>query len=106
MSFQRFVEVGRVALVSYGPDEGKLCVIVDVVDQNRALVDGPISVTGVHRQTINFRSLALTPFTVKIGRNAREKSLKAAIAKAEVLPKWEATSWAKKRALRKTRATE
>jgi ribosomal protein L14E/L6E/L27E len=29
------VEIGRVALVNYGKDYGKLVVIVDVIDQNR-----------------------------------------------------------------------
>lgn len=33
--FKRYVEIGRVALVNYGEDHGKLVVIVDVVDQNR-----------------------------------------------------------------------
>ena len=33
--FKRYVEIGRVALVNYGKDHGKLVVIVDVVDQNR-----------------------------------------------------------------------
>jgi hypothetical protein len=36
MSFQtftRFVEIGRVAYIAFGPDEGKLVTIVDVVDQ-------------------------------------------------------------------------
>ena len=36
--FKRFVEIGRVALINSGPDEGKLCVIVDVVDQNRVSI--------------------------------------------------------------------
>ena len=31
--FKRFVEVGRVALVADGVDKGKLCVIVDVINQ-------------------------------------------------------------------------
>lgn len=35
MPFTRFVEIGRVAMVSYGPEHGKLVVISDVVDQNR-----------------------------------------------------------------------
>ena len=35
MPFSRYVEIGRVALVSYGSEYGKLVVIVDVVDQNR-----------------------------------------------------------------------
>ena len=33
--FKRFVEIGRVALVNYGKEYGRLVVIVDVVDQNR-----------------------------------------------------------------------
>ena len=35
MPYSRYVEVGRVALVNYGPEYGKLVVITDVVDQNR-----------------------------------------------------------------------
>ena len=35
MPFQRFVEVGRVALVNYGELSGSIVVIVDVVDQSR-----------------------------------------------------------------------
>jgi hypothetical protein len=35
MPFKRYVEIGRVALVNYGKDYGKLVVIVDVIDQNR-----------------------------------------------------------------------
>ena len=33
--FKRYVEIGRVAFVSFGPHEGKLVAIVDVIDQNR-----------------------------------------------------------------------
>ncbi|KAJ0972765.1 hypothetical protein J5N97_020724 [Dioscorea zingiberensis] len=33
--FKRYVELGRVVLVNYGKDYGKLIVIVNVVDQNR-----------------------------------------------------------------------
>lgn len=33
--FKRFVEIGRVAYVAFGPHEGKLVTIVDVIDQNR-----------------------------------------------------------------------
>jgi hypothetical protein len=35
MPFKRYVEIGRVALVNFGEDYGKLVVISDVVDQNR-----------------------------------------------------------------------
>lgn len=33
--FKRFVEIGRVAFISFGPHAGKLVAIVDVIDQNR-----------------------------------------------------------------------
>ncbi|PKA52094.1 putative 60S ribosomal protein L14 [Apostasia shenzhenica] len=36
MAFKRYVEIGRVALVNYGKEYGRLVVIVDVIDQNRA----------------------------------------------------------------------
>jgi ribosomal protein L14E/L6E/L27E len=35
MPFKRYVEIGRVAIINYGPEVGKLVVISDVVDQNR-----------------------------------------------------------------------
>ncbi len=35
MPFKRHVEIGRVALVNYGEDYGKLLVISDILDQNR-----------------------------------------------------------------------
>lgn len=37
--FTRFVEIGRVALINYGPHEGKLAVIIDVVDNNKVCVN-------------------------------------------------------------------
>jgi len=105
MGFTRFVEVGRVALINYGPGAGKLCTIVDVVDQNRVLVDGPHPITGVHRQVIATKRLSLTDFVAKVQRNAREKSIKAAWESQGILAAWEATSWAKKLASKKTRAS-
>ncbi|KAG5177524.1 ribosomal protein L14-domain-containing protein [Tribonema minus] len=105
MGFTRFVEIGRVALINYGPDEGKLCTIIDVVDHNKALIDGPEELTGVKRQMIPFKRLALTDFKVKILRNARQGTLKKAFAEADVLAKWGATAWARKRAAKAKRAS-
>lgn len=104
MSFTRYAEIGRVALINFGPDEGKLCTIVDIVDANRALIDGPFSVTGVHRQAINFRRLALTDLKVKISRNARHKKLAKEWKASNIVATWEASSWAKRLARRQARA--
>ena len=95
--FTRFVEVGRVALISYGPDEGKLCTIVNVIDHNRVLVDGPAVATGVHRHAIGIKRLMLTDLTVGCKLNATEKNLKKCWEAEGTLAKWEASSWAKKR---------
>mmetsp|Transcript_112002 Transcript_112002/g.167686 ORF Transcript_112002/g.167686 Transcript_112002/m.167686 type:complete len:133 (+) Transcript_112002:85-483(+) len=103
MVFTRFVEVGRVVLINYGPDSGKLATIIDIVDQNKCLVDGPS--TGVARQVISFTRIALTDLTVKIQRNAREKTLNKAWEEADTLNKWESSSWAKKLSAKKKRAS-
>lgn len=34
-TFKRYVEVGRVVLLSDGPCEGKLATIVEIIDHNR-----------------------------------------------------------------------
>ena len=40
MPFQRYVEVGRVVIINYGKEYGKLYVITDIVDQNRVSSPG------------------------------------------------------------------
>mmetsp|Transcript_6230 Transcript_6230/g.8437 ORF Transcript_6230/g.8437 Transcript_6230/m.8437 type:complete len:134 (+) Transcript_6230:92-493(+) len=102
--FKRFVEPGRLALITYGPCAGKMCTIIDIVDQQRVLVDGPESVTGVKRHMMPIKRLSLTDFKSGIFRGAREKALKQQLEKGEIMAKWEATNWAKKIKARETRA--
>merc|ERR1712087_93788 len=105
MVFRRFVEVGRVALINYGPDQGKLCVIVDVLDQNRAFVDGPSTVNGVRRQSIPFKRLTLTDIKINVPRGCKLAALSKAFEEEKVMEQWESTAWAKKIAIRKKRAS-
>ncbi|CAL8364456.1 unnamed protein product [Boreogadus saida] len=102
MVFKRFVQIGRVAYVAFGANEGKLVAIVDVIDQNRALVDGPC--TGVKRQSMPFKCMQLTDFVIKVPHSARQKFVRKAWEKAEVNQKWEQSSWAKKIEAKKKRA--
>ena len=104
MVFKRYVEVGRVVLINYGPETGKLATIIDIVDQNKCLIDGPAEITGVSRQVISFTRIALTDLTVKIQRNARQSTLKKAWTEGETMAKWESSSWAKKLSSKKKRA--
>lgn len=105
MTFKRFVEVGRIVLINYGPDAGKLATIIDIVDQNKCLIDGPFDITGASRQVIPYARIALTDLTVPVQQNARAKTLKKAWAEADTLAKWEASSWAKKLSAKKKRAS-
>ncbi|KAL5021435.1 hypothetical protein ScPMuIL_000590 [Solemya velum] len=99
----RFVEIGRVAFIAYGKEKGKLCVIVDVIDQNRALIDGPC--TGVAKQQLNFKSLHLTQFKLNIPRSVRTGTLKKQWEKEKLTEKWEQSTWAKKIAQREKRTS-
>ncbi|OAO96893.1 hypothetical protein AXX17_AT4G31240 [Arabidopsis thaliana] len=104
MGFKRYVEIGRVALVNYGEDHGKLVVIVDVVDQNRALVDAP----DMERIQMNFKRLSLTDIVIDINRVPKKKALIEAMEKAgdlaDVKNKWEKSSWGRKLIVQKRRA--
>ncbi|XP_010467818.1 PREDICTED: 60S ribosomal protein L14-1 isoform X2 [Camelina sativa] len=101
MGFKRFVEIGRVALVNYGNEYGKLVVVVDVVDQNRALVDAP----DMERIQMNLKRLSLTDIVIDINRVPKKKVLIEAIDKADVKNKWEKSSWGRKLIVHKTRAS-
>jgi large subunit ribosomal protein L14e len=82
MPYKRFVEIGRVVLISYGPDTGKLCTIVNVLDHNRVLVDGPEPITGVHRHELNIKRIMLTDIVVPVSLNATQKCARSARASA------------------------
>ncbi|ORX42798.1 hypothetical protein DM01DRAFT_1340978 [Hesseltinella vesiculosa] len=98
-SFTRQVEVGRVVLL----DTGKLAVIVEIIDHNRALIDGPT--TGVTRQAYAYRHLTLTPLVVKgLPRGARQATVKKFLEKSGVLATWEQSAWNKKIEARTARA--
>ena len=71
MPFKKFVEIGRVAVLGQGPDAGKIAAIVNVIDQNRVLIDGPTS--GVTRQEYPIRQLQLTPIKVNFAFNAKTR---------------------------------
>lgn len=105
MVFTRYVEVGRVVLINYGPDAGKLATIIDIVDQNKCMVDGPEEITGAARQVIPYKRIALTDLTVKVQRSARAKTLAKAWEAGGTLAAWENSSWAKKLAAKKKRAS-
>eukprot|EP00894_Picocystis_sp_ML_P001745 jgi/Pico_ML_1/52262/g2992.t1 len=100
MPFARFVQIGRVALVNYGKDYGKLVVVTDVIDQNRVLVDAPDMI----RQSYSLKRLALTDFVVDVPRACKKTTLVKALEEADVVNKFKATRWGQKLAAREAKA--
>ena len=84
MGYNKFVQVGRVARINYGPQEGKLATIVDIVSDKRVLVD----VEGISRQVIPVARLQLTKQVLKVGRGARTGAVRKLISKEQVAKKF------------------
>ncbi|KAJ2744070.1 hypothetical protein GGI20_003265 [Coemansia sp. BCRC 34301] len=102
-SFKRLVEVGRVVLITHGEDAGKIATIVDIVDHNRAIIDGPT--TDVKRQIITYKNVVLTDIVVKrLPRTIGTKALAKFLEKEQVVEAWQKTAWAQKLEARKRRA--
>ncbi|XP_072399756.1 large ribosomal subunit protein eL14-like [Diabrotica undecimpunctata] len=102
MPFQRFVETGRVAVVSEGPHKGKLVSIVDVIDQTRVLVDGPNS--NVPRGQLRLNELHLTKFRIRFPFSAPTRVVRKAWSDAKIDDKWNESVWAKKVAAKEKRS--
>merc|ERR1719183_2842998 len=99
--FRKYVQIGRIATVNYGPDYGKIVAIVDVIDINKALVcgaDGALS--NVARQSYPLRRLTMTNLKVAVTRQIRKKGLKKAVGDADIVAKFENSGFFKKNSKR------
>ena len=105
----RMIEIGRVCLVTKGKYANKVVVILDVVDQNRILVDSPVHADsgiwfGVPRHVMTLKDIEPTPVLAKVPRGARLSTLKKALEEQKTAGEWAALSWAKKLVIRDARA--
>lgn len=87
------MEIGRVALVNFGDNAGKLVTIVDVIDQNRALIDGTPS--GVPRQAIQFKRLRLTKYRLPIAHSTSSRVVQREWKKADIDSQFATTTLSK-----------
>eukprot|EP00826_Nyctotherus_ovalis_P009085 TRINITY_DN1237_c0_g1_i14.p1 TRINITY_DN1237_c0_g1~~TRINITY_DN1237_c0_g1_i14.p1 ORF type:complete len:153 (-),score=55.13 TRINITY_DN1237_c0_g1_i14:104-562(-) len=102
MGFKKFVEAGRVAYINYGEDYGKICVVVEVINGSKVLVDGPT--LGVKRQPISLRRLIMTEFHVPVSKGVKTHHLEEEIKKYKLADKWSETKLAKKLATHEKRS--
>ena len=85
--------------------------IIDVVDQTRALIDSPVvpgleSQTGIGRSVVSMKHLALTDFKIPVKRNAKHKSIVAAFASSGAATGFAGSAWGKKIAAKKAKANQ
>ena len=94
MPYTQFVEVGRVAVATYGPLADSPVVVVDIIDDKRVLID--VLNQKDQRQVIPVKRLRLTDFVVEIARGASPDEVVNATQNDKIADKWAATPWAKR----------
>lgn len=97
MVFTEFISIGGVV---YVPALNKACVITNVIDLNRLLVDDG----SLNRYTVSVKNIKMTDLTVKISVGARPGTVKKAFAAADITNKFVASDLAKGIARKNTRA--
>ena len=102
MVFRRFVEVGRVIVINYGPLTGKLAVIVDILTPTKVIIQGLKG--GVRRQELSLRRVSLTDYKLDIKRCAKREEVLKAIDAYKLEEKFKKSTLAKKAELRQKRA--
>ena len=102
MVFKRFVEVGRVIIINYGPLTGKLAVIVDILTTTKVIVQGLKG--GVRRQELSLRRVTLTDDKINIRRGAKREEVLKAIEEYKLEDKYKKSNYAKKVEKREKRA--
>lgn len=76
------VENGRICIKITGREAGKKCVIVDIIDNNFALITGPQKVNGVKRRRVNVSHIEPTVMRIDIKRGATDEEVINALTSA------------------------
>ena len=78
-------EVGRVVVKIMGREAGRRAVIVDMIDENFALISGPKDISGVRRRRVNFKHLEPVDKSIKISKGAGEEEIKSVMEEENLL---------------------
>ncbi len=74
------MEIGRVCVKTAGRETGRMCVVVDTIDENFVLIEAP----RVKRRRCNVDHLQPTEDIVKIKKGAKIKEVQKALKDAKV----------------------
>jgi len=76
------VEVGRICMKTAGRENGKKCVIVDVMDKSFALITGPKTITGVKRKRVNLNHIMPLEGKIDLKRGASDDEVTSVLTSA------------------------
>ncbi len=66
------IEVGRICVKQVGRENGKKCVVIDVMYKSFVLVTGPKKVTGVKRRRVNINHVMPLQDKIEVKRGASD----------------------------------
>jgi large subunit ribosomal protein L14e len=69
------IEVGRICVKQAGRENGKKCVVIDVMDKSFVLVTGPKKVTGVKRRRVNINHVMPLQEKIEVKRGASDEEV-------------------------------
>jgi len=69
------IEVGRICVKQAGRENGKKCVVIDVMDKSFVLVTGPKKLTGVKRRRVNINHLSPQQDSIEVKRGASDEEV-------------------------------
>ena len=75
--------IGKVVSIVYGSSEGKIGVIIDILDDKRCLIDGPCG-----RQMINLKRIELTNLKLQIKKKISSNEIHQKFLQNNILKTW------------------
>lgn len=75
--------IGKVVLIVYGSSEGKIGVIIDILDEKRCLIDGPCG-----RQIINLKRIELTNLKLQVKKKISSDEIHQKFLQNNILKTW------------------
>ena len=69
------IEIGRICVKQVGRENGRKCVVIDVMDKSFVLVTGPKKVTGVKRRRANVNHIMPLQDKIEVKRGASDEEV-------------------------------
>jgi large subunit ribosomal protein L14e len=69
------IEVGRICVKQFGREQGKKCVIIDVMDKSFILITGPKKLSGVKRRRVNLNHVAPLEDKIEINKGVSDEEV-------------------------------